>query len=484
MIARKKEIRILKDYFHKKESQLLVIHGRRRIGKTYLVDYMFGEFKEKHIFFKFTGSANLKSSIQIDYFLEAINEWFKERPTVEINEWHKAFIFLNKIIKSKKEKIVIFIDEVAWVDRNNKSGFLNAFAHFYNTYKEKNDNLLAILCGSNASWIKNKILKDSRGPLYHRVDKEIALKPFDLKETKQYLEEKNGFKVGDKNIPDIYMAIGGIAKYLDYLDPNLFMNENMNNLFFDINAPLYNEYESMFKSLFADKGSHYKKIINHLSTKRIGYTLKELETQLKIKRTSLQQHIDDLIDTGFIRGMNRFSQTSKDIRYMIIDSFVLFHHKWIKGISKNDLALYNSYYDTLLNEPSYKIWQGFAFEVLCISNIHLYLQARGIKQHIKHMGYWSYIAQNKAEKGAQIDILIEYENHTYDIVECKYYNKEFTINKDYADNLENKIDKFKETIKTKKYDLKLVMLSAYGTKDNAYSKGLVNQDITLSDILD
>ena len=209
----------------------------------------------------------------------------------------------------------------------------------------------------------------------------------------------------------------------------------------------------------------------------------ELEERLGIKRTALQNYIDDLINTGFIKGVNKFAHKSKDIKYMIIDSFVLFHNKWIKNISKNDFTLKNNHYQNLSSKQSYKIWQGFAFEILCISNIDLYLQARGLKKSIKHIGYWNYVSKDKAEKGAQIDILIEYENHTYDIVECKYYNQEFTIDSNYEDNLKNKKNKFEKTLKNKRYDLKMVMLSIYGTKKNTYYHSLVNQDITLNNIL-
>ena len=89
------------------------------------------------------------------------------------------------------------------------------------------------------------------------------------------------------------------------------------------------------------------------------------------------------------------------------------------------------------------------------------------------------------EKGAQIDILIEYIGNTYDIVECKYYNDEFIIDKDYASNLQNKKEKFiTHAIKNKKYDLKMIMLSTYGTKINQYYNQIpIAKDIKLEDLM-
>lgn len=494
MVGRRKELNILDSICEDEKNKLVVVHGRRRIGKTYLIDHMFQQRRTDCLFFKFTGSADQDSSIQRDYFIEAIYKWFKVEPTTLIKKWHQAFIFLKRVIdkeiekNNKHKKVIIFIDEVAWIDRHNKAGFLSAFGHFYNDYIESNNNLIVILCGSNASWIKNKILKDTTGPLYHRVDLEIALKPFDLKETKEYLIREKKFDIDNKSVVDIYMILGGIAKYLSYLDSKLSISQNINNLFFNLNSPLYDEYESIFKSLFYDKATSHKKIIDILSNKQSGYTIQELNQLIdNNKITAIKNHIDELIDTGFIKPINMFVKKAKDTKYIIIDSFSLFYNKWVKPLSKNDIASLVDYFDTKSNSHDYIIWQGFAFETVCIANIELYLKQRGLVAALKSVGYWNYQANNdiKDDKGAQIDILIEYTNNTYDIVECKYYNSEFLIDKDYANNLINKKTKFIEHAVThKKYDLKMVMLTTYGTKINQYYNQVnISQNVTLEDII-
>ena len=494
MIGRKQELSILNDICEEDKSKLVVVHGRRRIGKTYLIDYMFQEHRKDCLFFKFTGSADQDSSIQRDYFIEAIYEWFKVEPTKPISKWHEVFIFLKRVIdkeiekKQHKDKVILFIDEIAWIDRHNKAGFLSAFGHFYNTYIERNDNLVVILCGSNASWIKNKILKDTSGPLYHRVDVEIPMKPFDLKETKEYLIHEKRFDIDNKSVTDIYMVLGGVAKYLSYLDSRLSVSQNINNLFFNLNSPLYDEYESIFKSLFYDKATSHKNIIDLLSSKQSGYTILELDKLIQSNKiTAIKNHIDELIDTGFIKPVNRFNNKTKDTRYIIIDSFSLFYNKWVKPLSKNDIASMVDYFENKSNSSDYIIWQGFAFETVCIANIHLYLNQRGLSAALKSVGYWNYVSNKDTidDKGAQIDILVEYSNNTYDIVECKYYNDEFTIDKSYAANLLNKKNKFIEhAITNKKYDLKMVMLTTYGTKINQYYNQVnVTQNVMLDDLM-
>ena len=495
IIGRKKEIKILNEVCEENRSQLVVVHGRRRIGKTYLVDYMFQQHRQDCLFFKFTGSADQDSNIQKDYFVEAIYQWFKQEPSTPITKWHQAFIFLKRVIDKEIEKrghtgkVILFIDEVAWIDRHNKSGFLSAFGHFYNTYSENHSNLIVILCGSNASWIKNKIMKDTKGPLYQRVDVEIALHPFDLKETKEYLLKEKLFDLDDKSIVDIYMSVGGVAKYLSYMSSKLSVSQNINQLFFMLNSPLYDEYEAMFKSLFHDKSSQHKQIIDLLCNKQSGYTIGELEKEITQSKSSvIRANIDELVDTGFIKPINKFNHKSKNSKYVIIDSFSLFHNRWVEPLSKNDLASAINYFENIVESQPYITWSGFAFEMVMIANIHLYLQQRGLHALLKSVGYWSYLPNQNSndDRGCQIDILIEYQHNIYDIVECKYYNQPFTITQDYANNLINKKSKFIEhgIMSKKKYDIKLVMLTTYGTKINRYFNQVnVAQDLCLEDLM-
>lgn len=494
LIGRKNEIEQLHKLCDINKSSLTVVHGRRRIGKTYLIDKMFKDHRKDCIFFDYTGSYDQDSKTQIKNFVESIYDWFKFESTSVIEDWTDAFILLKKAIvheivdKQHNGKVVIFIDEVSWIDKTNKNNFLSSLGHFWNTFCEKNGNVVMILCGSNASWIKNKILKDTKGPLYKRIDTEIAMKPFTLKETKQYLLNI-GFDIDDKNITELYIVMGGVAKYLTYLDSTLSIAENIDKLFFNTTAPLFGEYDLIFKTLFYDRHTYHKKIVDMLCTKQSGYTTVEMASILEVEssNTTLRTALDELTDTGFIKPISKFNQKSKDAKYIVADPFCIFYTKWVKPLSKNDISSLNDYWSSIVGTQSYAIWNGFTFEAVCIINIELYLRARGLQGAYKNVSYWNHLATSKEDKGAQIDFVVEYDNNVYDIVECKYYNDEFTITKDYADILKNKVNKFKEYgIKLKsKYDLKLVMLTTFGTKRNQhYNSANVVKDITLSELLD
>jgi hypothetical protein len=230
-------------------------------------------------------------------------------------------------------------------------------------------------------------MKDTRGPLYQRVDIEIPLFPFDLKETKEYLMKEKQFDLDDKSMVDIYMIIGGVAKYLSYMDSKLSVVENVDKLFFMLNSPLYDEYDALFHSLFYEKASQHKKIIDLLAQKTSGYTISELENFIKeSKNHIIRKNIEELIDTGFIKPINRFNHKTKHSKYMVVDSFCLFYNKWIEPLSKNDIATSINPFGTLFSSNGYLVWAGFAFETVMIANIHLYLQQRGLGAALKNEG--------------------------------------------------------------------------------------------------
>lgn len=487
MIGRQKELEILLNICEEKESKLIAVYGRRRIGKTYLINHLFNEHKKDCLFFRFTGSYQLDSSIQKDNFIEAIYDWFKVEPSKIIENWMDAFNFLKRVItntSTPNEKIIIFLDEIPWIDKKNSAGFIGALGYFWNEFALNHKNIVLILCGSNSSWIKNKIFEDSNGPLYQRLDIKIHLKPFDLKETKEYLLKEKKFNIDDKTIAEAYMVFGGVAKYLSLLNSSKTIAQNIDELIFNIDGHLNKEYNEVLKSLFDSKASYYSSIINILSSKQSGFTQTELAYALGEKSGSkIKDAVSELSEAGFIIGLSKLN-SKISAKYIISDPFVLFYNKWVSKFSKNEIiSLQKPYFSSVINSQSYAIWSGFAFEILCLINIDLYLQTRMTKGLAKSYGYWNFIG-NDTDKGTQIDLIVEYENNVYDIVECKFYNKEFVISKDYKENLLHKIEMFKKYALKRKYDIKLIMLSSYDCEKNSHYNALnIVSNITLNDIL-
>lgn len=488
MIGRDKEIILLENICTSSKSELLALYGRRRIGKTYLINYMFNEHKKDCLFFRFTGSYELESSIQRDNFIESIYDWFNEEPTKEIKTWSDAFNFLKRVISTQlkeNEKVVIFIDEIPWIDKRNNNGFLGALGYFWNDFCEPNKNVIMILCGSNSSWIKNKIFEDSKGPLYQRLTEKIHLKPFDLKETKEYLLKEKGFLIDDKSVVELYMIFGGVAKYLSFLNPQKRIDENIDELFFKVDGHLNKEFSLIFKSLYQDRASFLISIVNFLSTKKSGFTLNQIAEGVKIKLgAKLKDGIEDLVECGFIYGLSKFN-SKINTKYILSDSFILFYQKWLNNKSKNEIMnLSLPYWNSISTSQQYSVWSGFAFETLCLTNMDLFLDVRKTKGLMRNCSYWQFKSELEDEQGAQIDILIEYENNIYEIVECKFYSDEFEITDSYRKNILNKIKIFSEYGTKGKFELKFSMLTSYGCKRNSHFNALpISADIKISQMI-
>jgi AAA+ ATPase superfamily predicted ATPase len=494
MIGRKKEVKILNDLCDKNESSLVAIYGRRRIGKTYLVNYMFKEYRNECLFFEFTGTANMSSSTQINNFIEQVYEWFKVEPSKNIENWSDAFRFLKRTIdaeverKNHKEKVIIFIDEIPWIDPSTRANFLSALGYFWNTYCEVRANIVMILCGSNASWIKSKIFEDAVGPLHNRLTQKIPMYPFDLKETKQYLLEVKGFHIDNKMITDAYMIFGGVAKYLSYLDPQKSIYENIDDLFFNLHGLMHSEYDKVFNSLFMNRADFHKSIIELLSSKRSGFTIQDIAKHLDISLGKrLIVTVDELLLCGFIQGISKFNQKSREIKYIIADPYILFHHKWVKDLSKNDVASFSKgYWRNEVGKQTFSIWSGYAFEMVVMTNIELYLRVRGLGGVFSGVYHWSHVAKNEEEKGAEIDLVVNYGNNMFDIVECKYYNDEYVISKEYAKKLKNKLTMFREYGLNSKQraELRLVFMTSYGVKMNEAVHSLNISRVCLDDLFE
>ena len=494
MIGRTKELKILSDICDSKGSSFAAVYGRRRIGKTYLINTMFREHRKECLFFNYTGFSELPNEIQMANFIDRIYEWFRVKPTEPISDWSAVFRFLKYTIddevakRNHKEKVVIFLDEIPWIDPNNKDGFLSALGYFWNTYCEERGNIILIICGSNASWIKNRIFEESTGPLYKRLTHKLPMYPFDLHETKEYLVKEKGFNLDNKSIMELYMVFGGVAKYLSYLDAKDSIALNIDKIFFNAEGFMFNEYHAVFRSLFMERADYHKLLVEALCSKARGLSVTELSKALNVSvGGKLLAAIAELEDSGFIQGISKFGNKKKGIRYIVSDPYILFHHKWIKELSRNDVAnLDIGYWNSVVGSQKYALWTGLSFEMVVITNVRTYLKARGAGGLLTGVYYWETKAKEEGETGAQIDMVVEYGNGIYDIVECKFYNKEYEISKEYAQTMINKMVMFRKhgLKRTQKGELKMVFLTSYGlVKNAAYNSLNISGELTIDDLL-
>ncbi|MBO9573944.1 MAG: ATP-binding protein, partial [Chitinophagaceae bacterium] len=271
IIGRVEEIKLLGQALKAKEAALIAIYGRRRVGKTFLIH----NYYEKQLAFELTGMPNGTLKEQLFQFSRAFQKLAGSalalRPPAS---WAEAFEAMERQLEkgSKKEKLVLFFDEMPWLD-SRRSGFLAAFEHFWNTYASRQKHLIVVVCGSAASWMIKEIV-NSKGGLHHRITQKVRLLPFTLTETEQYLKSR-GCKLKRYQILEIYMAIGGIPQYLNNIGKGESPAQAIQRICFNRNGLLTGEFDNLYKALFAMAENHLK-TVRALAVTPKGMTRQEI----------------------------------------------------------------------------------------------------------------------------------------------------------------------------------------------------------------
>lgn len=270
MIGRKKEIEKINQLLYSERSEFLAVTGRRRIGKTYLIDTLLQE----HYCFSMTGIQNGNVSAQLVNFGVKLMEYDGSTEPKIPKNWQHAFLQLKTYLKTldKGRKHVIFIDELPWV-ATPKSGFIQMMAHFWNDYLSKEPHFLLVICGSATSWISQKIINDTGG-LHNRITENIHLYPFTLAETQAFLQQK-GLQFTQQEVAKIYMTLGGVPFYLENLKKGESYAASIERICFSPNGILHNEYSNLFHALFSNPEVHIQ-ILSALSSRQYGMNHNEI----------------------------------------------------------------------------------------------------------------------------------------------------------------------------------------------------------------
>ena len=469
LIGRNKEQRELIEAYRATESKFVVVYGRRRVGKTYLVRQT---FKDKFTF-AHSGQANAKLNEQLFGWCASLKDAGMVIAKMP-KSWLEAFELLKEHIRgSKAEKKVVFIDELPWLD-TPKSRFINALEFFWNGWASGRDDVLLIVCGSASSWIVNKIFKN-HGGLHNRATNQIYLKPFTLNECEQYSHSLK-LNYTRMDVLEAYSVMGGIPYYWSLLEPGDSLAQNIDRLFFADKGKLRYEFNELYHSLFRNP-DNYIAIVQALGKNSAGLTRDALIENTKIENGgNLSKQLEDLEHCGFIQYVNLPSNKKYRGIYKLIDNFTLFYLKFMKKNSANDESFWAHSYNSSVRLS----WMGIAFERVCFQHI------RQIKEALQIAGVLStvYSLNIKDERGkghgAQIDMIIDRQDNTLNLCEMKFSNKPFTIDKDYHQNLLNKIDCVQEYTNCKKTII-LTMITTNGVEQNAYWN-IVQKEVTMDDL--
>ncbi|MBP5364868.1 MAG: AAA family ATPase [Bacteroidales bacterium] len=475
IISRKQQIKELEEIYNSGKSEFVVVYGRRRVGKTFLVREL---FNDKFVFYHTALSTieldNVKlTENQLIAFCTTLKNYgaeFERQP----QSWFDAFGELRKLIVKQpaQKRVVVFIDEMPWLDTKD-SGFITAFENFWNSFGDGCHNLMLIVCGSATTWIADKLI-NNYGGLYNRITRQICLEAFTLGECEEYYKSL-GISMSRYDQALCYMALGGIPYYMSQLKKGMSVAQNLDNLFFKSNAIFRDEFNRLCASQFLENDK-YKSVLKFLSSKRLGYTRKEISEGTQIPfGGGLTEILKALEVSGFIMSYTLFEGSKRNVYYKLIDLFTLFWMHFLGG----ETTTTPNYFQTMQQSQTIKTWQGFAFEELCFVHRSQIAKALGINGITTDFKPWRYIGDSETD-GAQVDMLIDRADNMIDLCEMKFYGDEFAVTKEYDANLRHKLQTFIDHSKNKK-SVNMVLITTFGLKQNMYFSRF-QQTITLDDL--
>ena len=477
IIGRRYEQHLLDELYQSKQAEFVVVYGRRRVGKTYLIREMYeGTFTFYHTAlspFDLLSDGELLYRQQLEVFGQSLREYgdyHSEAP----KSWLEAFSWLRELLErqSRRKRLVVFLDELPWMD-TPRSGFAAAFEHFWNGWGAGQRNLMLIVCGSAASWINDKLINNTSG-LYGRTTREIHLSPFTLNECEQFFTSRK-IEMDRYDLLQCYMVMGGIPYYLSYIEKGTSLAQNIDRLFFSKSGKLQLEFERLFKSLFSDAGK-YIKIVQALSTRREGLTRKEIVEKTGITSGGgLTSILQSLEASDFIIKYVPYGGSSRDTHYKLIDLFTLFYMSFIEsGDTMNQ-----NFWQSNLHSASLNAWRGISFEEVCYVHQTQIKKALGISGVHAEIKPWR---SKTADDHTQIDMLIDRDDRIINLCEMKYSTGELSIDKSYDAVLRGKIQSFLQQAPSRKA-VHLTLITTYGLKPNKYS-GRAQSVVTMDDLFE
>ncbi|MBP7189844.1 MAG: AAA family ATPase [Rickettsiaceae bacterium] len=410
-IGRQSELQILESVRSKNTASLIVIKGRRRIGKSRLAE----EFGKRYRFINIAGNPPIDKepkNYQIHSFGLQLASQLGLHPFKD-NDWYDALVRLADFTKTGK--VVILLDEISWMSGSDKS-FLGKLKTVWDQYFSKNPELILILCGSVSSWIEKNILSSTG--FVGRISSVLNLEELSLEEANLFFTDRWGAYEKFK----ILSVTGGVPKYLEEIDTSLTAEQNISNLCFSSHGFLYREFSQIFSDLFQSRNAIYERLLYAINNN--AQTLKEISNELSIdyKSGTISSYLNDLCEAGFISknyGYNiKSGVLSRYQQYKISDNYTNFYLNYIlPNIKLIEKRLLENQDLGLL--PKFNVIMGLQFENLVLNNLaKLYELLKISKESIKFAGPY-FKPATKVQKGVQIDLMIATKDIIY-IVEIKF----------------------------------------------------------------
>lgn len=413
-IGRKHELQLLHDLQKKGAASLVVVYGRRRIGKSRLIE----EFGKDKKFYAFSGIFPKKETTaqdQLNDFYQQFLMYFKTKRKM-FTDWVQAFHELAE--KTKNGKVVILLDEITWMGSRDPN-FLGKLKNAWDMEFKKNPNLILVLCGSVSSWVEKNLISDKG--FFGRISLKLKLVELTLPECNIFWGNR-GATIANYEKLKLLSVTGGIPKYLEEIDAGIPSDENINKLCFMPSGLLFNDYDHIFTSMLEHRSELYQDIVEALCNRNLLHP--ELLVSLKKKGGgSLADYINELEVSGFIAKDYTWNikteSYSRFCQYRLSDNYIRFYIKYIlSNVPKIKSGKFNSI--SMNSLPGWSSIMGIQIENLVIHNRDSLLKLMHVYPNDVVFDGPFFQRKTARIKGCQIDYLIQAKQGVLYLCEIKF----------------------------------------------------------------
>jgi uncharacterized protein len=466
-IGRKDEIKFINEATKTGEAGILVVYGRRRIGKTELIEHTL----QKRNLLKLEGVEDGDTRAQMHRVLYQLSKELDDKyiANMQFKTWLELFDFIASKISTGTW--TLYLEELQWL-AEYKNELISDLKYVWDNRLRNNPDLLLVLCGSSPSFMRNQVIHSKA--LYNRSIYEINLNEFSLNDVQEFLENRSR-----REVMDGYLTVGGIPEYLKRLNKHSSIQIGICEESFKKDSYFSNEKNRIFISSFATN-VHYQNVVDYLSQVKFA-SRKEIEKKLHTQSGgSLTNVLNDLEMCGFIERYQPYQveNNSNLVRYCIADSYLRFFFKFIAPLSDRiDQGDYNRNPLYALNKESYQKWLGLSFERFCRKHSLIIASIIGFSAVRYKSGPFFNRKTVKEQSSFQIDLIFDRADHVLTICEIKY-----TQNKTGVEVIEEFEKKLSLMEVPKNKTIEKVLISASGATDALLAQAYFDRIITLDDI--
>lgn len=457
-IGRGKELSELNQLYSQDKFHLFVLYGRRRVGKTTLLN----EFcKDKDTIFYSAEQSNNK--LNLEKFSSIVFNYYGEKNLEAFSSWSKALSYINE--RQNEKKLVLVIDEFPYLVRKNKT-LLSELQHIID-HKLVNGKIFMILCGSYMGFMEKEVL-GSKSPLFGRRTAQLHMKPFNYMISTQFLE---GFSETEKL--ELYGAFGGTPLYLQQVNVKESFEENINRAYLKVISYLYEEALLLLRQEVQEPGV-YSAIIEAIAG---GYTkANEISTKIGEDSAKCLKYIKTLCELGILHKEYPFGEkeSSRKTIYEISDFMFRF---WYRYVFANRTLLETGAQQIVWDKrikPDYDNYMGIVFEKVCKDYLCMKNANGELPMLFTSIGRWW--GTNPVTHGQEEIDLVARDGKDYIFGECKWRNEKLDIS--VLRKLKEKADIFSKNRNNTFYAL----FSKSGFSEAVIEEAMVDSSIILVDL--